>query len=194
MLKPKESYRLFVRLIRYYAVCQVIDQIDADRVALQMEQWRSETFVRYAFENVGGQLIPSCKLEQLLADIKTKRLHSWKEIHQRYHQLSTDYRDDKLHHSLAALAEVTDRTPETWDREFWRELFDEALSTKKWICEEIYHSRNKDYHNPFRAMVYESIEEMEQVIGKIEDNGFIKIQKQEFEQFQDRITSLKDQF
>lgn len=194
LLKPKESYRLFVRLIRYYAVCQVIDQIDADRVALQMEQWRSETFVRYAFENVGGQLIPSCKLEQLLADIKTKRLHSWKEIHQRYHQLSTDYRDDKLHHSLAALAEVTDRTPETWDREFWRELFDEALSTKKWICEEIYHSRNKDYHNPFRAMVYESIEEMEQVIGKIEDNGFIKIQKQEFAQFQERITSLKDQF
>lgn len=38
----------------------------------------------------------------------------------------------------------------------------------------IYDSRSKDYTNPFRQMVYENLQEMNVVTGKLEDNSFIK--------------------
>ncbi len=52
------------------------------------------------------------------------------------------------------------------------------------MCKGIYDSREKDYTNPFRKMVYDTKEEMNQVVGKIEGNTFIQ---QEFAQC-DEIT------
>jgi hypothetical protein len=46
------------------------------------------------------------------------------------------------------------------------------------MTKEIYASREKDYSNPFRKMVYESTEEMDAVIGPLEDNGFILQEKE----------------
>ena len=94
---------------------------------------------------------------------------------------------------MASLQEITETDPQNWNAEFWNELFDEALQTKKWICDEIYNSRSKDYHNPFRLMVYESEAEMNEVVGKLEDNSFINLQSSEFENFQSRIKDFKSQ-
>ena len=40
----------------------------------------------------------------------------------------------------------------------------------------IFDSRAKDYSNPFRKMVYETNNEMNKVIGRLEDNSFIQQQ------------------
>jgi ribonuclease HIII len=61
---------------------------------------------------------------------------------------------------------------------------------KTWIYEEIYRSRAKDYKNPFKQMVYDSYSEMETVIGKLEDNTFIRQQKEELNQYQEKISAL----
>ena len=42
----------------------------------------------------------------------------------------------------------------------------------------IYESRAKDYSNPFRKMVYETEKEMENVIGKLGENIFIRQQQE----------------
>jgi hypothetical protein len=52
----------------------------------------------------------------------------------------------------------------------------QALDTKEWMCKGIFDSRAKDYSNPFRKMVYETNEEMNKVIGRLEDNSFIQQQ------------------
>jgi hypothetical protein len=38
----------------------------------------------------------------------------------------------------------------------------------------IFDSRAKDYHNPFRKMVYDNRKQMEEVIGKLDENSFHK--------------------
>jgi 23S rRNA maturation mini-RNase III len=43
-------------------------------------------------------------------------------------------------------------------------------------------SRTKDYQNAFRKMVYNNETEMEEVIGKIDDNIFIQQQEQELKE------------
>ena len=64
------------------------------------------------------------------------------------------------------------------------------LVTKQWMTEKIYDSREKDYSNPFREMVYNNKKEMESVVGKLEDNSFIKEQKEAFEKTKKEVTLL----
>ena len=44
--------------------------------------------------------------------------------------------------------------------------------------------------NPFRKMVYESQAEMDQVLGKLDDNSFIINQEKLFKEYQLRIHNL----
>ncbi|WP_185218644.1 DUF4954 family protein [Sphingobacterium mizutaii] len=194
LLKPKEAYQLFKRLARYYAVCQVLEHVDPMDFNKTIQALVNAGLKREEFENVGSQLVPVSKLDQLLQDLKDKKINSWDEMHKNYHHLSDAYIQDKLKHSLASLQEVTETDTAEWNAEFWNKLFDEALETKKWICDEIYNSRSKDYHNPFRLMVYENEEEMNEVVGRLEDNSFINQQSAEFEGFQNKVQEFKAQF
>ena len=54
----------------------------------------------------------------------------------------------------------------------------------------IYESREKDYTNPFRKMVYETKKEMDKVIGKIEDNTFIQQQLGDLDKFKKRVKDV----
>ena len=191
LLKPKEAYQLFKKLIRYYAVCQVLDQISPEDFYDKINAIASTAGKRSAFENIGSQLIPVQKLDDLLEDIKSEKLNTWDEVHHQYHEISSSYITDKLTHAITSLAEVTETNPTQWDNSFWNNLLDEALQTKEWICDEIYQSRSKDYSNPFRLMVYESLEEMNEVIGKLEDNAFINLQDGELKDFKKKVEDLR---
>lgn len=194
LLKPKEAYQLFKKLVRYYAICQVLEHVDPKEFKDSIQTLTESDLKREEFENVGSQLVPVSKLDQLLQDLKDNKINSWDEMHSNYHQLSDSYILDKLKHSLASLQEVTETETSDWNADFWSHLFDEALETKKWICDEIYNSRSKDYHNPFRLMVYENEEEMNEVVGRLEDNSFINQQSAEFAGFQKKIQAFKAQF
>lgn len=194
LLKPKEAYQLFKKLVRYYAICQVLEHVDPKEFKNSIQTLTESDLQREEFENVGSQLVPVSKLDQLLQDLKDKKINSWDEMHSNYHRLSDSYILDKLKHSLASLQEVTETETSDWNADFWSHLFDEALETKKWICDEIYNSRSKDYINPFRLMVYENEEEMNEVVGRLEDNSFINQQSAEFAGFQKKIQAFKAQF
>jgi hypothetical protein len=58
----------------------------------------------------------------------------------------------------------------------------------------IYESRAKDYRNPFRKMVYETEQEMEKVIGKLNDNSFIQQQQEEAKRFTQQVTAIINRF
>ncbi len=193
LLKPRESYKLFKKLIRYYAVCQVLELMSGDAIHSKLIQQPLPSAQRASFVNVGGQLVPNDKLEELLSDIRSGAIDSWDAVHARYRHWSEAYLSDKLTHALQSLQEVTERDAQTWDMAFWNNLLEEALQTKQWICEEIRNTREKDYKNPFRAMVYNSMEEMEEVVGKLEDNSFINQQTQEFADFKNRVQAFRQE-
>ena len=58
------------------------------------------------------------------------------------------------------------------------------------MVEGIYKSRAKDYENPFRKMVYADEKELETVIGKLQDNGFIRQEQDDLKKFSRRVQSL----
>jgi hypothetical protein len=57
---------------------------------------------------------------------------------------------------------------------FKRELA-AAQKIRQWIDEQIHESKKKDYRNPFKKNTFRNQAEMEQVLGKPDDNPFLHI-------------------
>ena len=130
------------------------------------------------WENIGGQLIRSEELEKSLKQIKSGKMKSWEDIHNFYLIQAEKYSDEKLSHALAALKKVSGFSFSKFKASDLKELLQDSINTKQWMVDNIYNSREKDYTNPFRTMVYENEEEMNKVIGSLDDNPFI-LQEQE---------------
>jgi hypothetical protein len=114
----------------------------------------------------------------MIGEIHTGKVRTWGEVHDFYRRQAEQYPADKLHHALGALRQITGATLRKRGPEAFAALLRQAITTRDWMTREIYASREKDYTNPFRKMVYESTEEMDAVVGRLEDNSFIKQEKE----------------
>jgi len=192
LLKVRKSYVLFKQLIRYYAASVLT--ASPDRFMQTVDELKSRNITkRENWKNIGGQLILTRKYQDLIELLKADGINEWSEVHDFYYRQSQSYHDDKLIHAYASLLEIMEMDRGPLDVSQWRGIIDEAVETKKWITDEIYRTRAKDYQNEFRHMVYESAEEMEKVVGKLEDNDFINQQNEELLQFRDRMFAIRKQ-
>ncbi|MGJ1318434.1 DUF4954 family protein [Sphingobacterium spiritivorum] len=186
LMKVRQGYKLFKKLIRYYgasALAAYSDQMEYTLQLLQQQlKWEREDWV-----NIGGQLIPASRYKELIHQLKTDQLNSWDEVHAYYFAQSEQYEQDKTIHAVSALAELNNLKISEITKEHLISLFEEALEIKEWITEEIYQTRAKDYQNSFRMMVYDSKEEMDKVVGALENNSFIRQQEEEFKYYKERI-------
>jgi hypothetical protein len=69
-------------------------------------------------------------------------------------------------------------------------VLQKSEATKEWMCKGIYSSREKDYTNPFRKMVYDTKAEMDEVTGKLENNSFIQQQLGELDTYKKEVKEL----
>src|SRR5699024_9237112 len=77
-----------------------------------------------------------------------------------------------------------------YQENFLRGVFKEALRVKRWIVEGIEDSRGKDYSNQFRKMMYNDTQQMHDVLGDITQHAFIKEQKEDFNQWEERLNAI----
>ena len=96
----------------------------------------------------------------------------------------------KLSHAYTSLLEVLNITSKQFTTDVFISIMEQSVRTKEWMAKGIYESRAKDYTNAFRKMVYETKEEMDHVLGKIEDNGFIQQQFGELDEYKKEVGKL----
>lgn len=190
LVKVNACYHIFKRMIHYYGSTHLVDVLEKKGVETAFDKKDLPDTVRSTFENIGGQIIPRQQIETLIQDIKNGEANSWDAIHERYHHWSSNYLNDKTMHALASLAEITNIPMREWTTDFLQDCLAQSLKTKEWICLEIEKSRAKDYENPFRMLTYNSMEEMETVIGKLDDNSFLNKQKEEYIRYEERVKKL----
>jgi len=180
IVKVHQAYNLFKELITWYAASQLTAYIHNNNIgsyevllealpaSLPLAQW----------VNAGGQLIRSSELQKLIQQIKSGKIKEWRQVHQFYTTQGEQYSKDKLHHALAALKQVHGiNLRRAAGKTALKEVLLQSVTTKEWMTKGIYTSRAKDYTNPFRQMVYSSLEEMNVVVGSLQDNGFIRQEK-----------------
>ncbi len=192
--KAGKAYKTYRDFILIYGVEVLLEYLNyhpdcsiEDLLALFGDADKREVFV-----NVGGQFIMASQLEALKEKIISYEIVSWEDVHHFYHQQADQYPQDKLRHAMASLLELLH--PEQIDKAMIASLLNDYLPRKEKYVAAISDTRLKDYDNPFRRMVYENREEMYAVLGNPAGNSFIKLQKEELENYKKRIASLQDRW
>jgi hypothetical protein len=196
LVKVLPAYKIYEELVIYYGTTQLLNfiqennfkSLDELKAALPAKQVRTEWI------NIGGQLMPATDIDLLNEKIKSGKIKSWDGVHEYYQLQGEKYPQQKLKHALAALTEITGVNLKKIDANQFSTLLNSVIATKEWMTKGIYDSRSKDYSNPYRKMVYESVGEMNAVLGKLEENSFIKQQVEELKGFKNQIASLKKKF
>lgn len=196
LIKVSDAYTIYKRLIIFYAMQELVKHSETQGISSLDELLHSlpSQPQRTAWKNIGGQLIPELEVQHLLAGIKEDNIKGWDEVHFFYKKNNKEYPLQRLHHAYASLLEVLQLTPASFDKTCFKNLLYEAKETKEWMGKGIYTSRAKDYQSEFKKMVYDNDTEMEKVIGKLEDNSFIKLQEEELQSFRTSVALIIETF
>ena len=180
LIKVPQAWAIFRELIAHYAAGLLLQFIRERNIGGYSELLPSlpASLTLQPWVNVGGQLIRESEVEKFIGQIHQGKIRNWEQVHQWYGHQGENYALDKLTHALAALKATTGVSLRKDGPETLGHLLRQSVAMREQLTKEIFDSRAKDYSNPFRKMVYASTEEMNAVVGRLQDNGFIKQEKE----------------
>ncbi len=168
--KPVQAVFAYREMVKYYALISFVDYMNAYNVGLEAILGLDKTLINTCWVNVGGQVFKCSFIEDLKRKIRSNELNSWDEIHAAYRSQDESYLTDRAVYAKYALGEVFGQ--ELTLKSLLR-LGSDGIEIAGMVKDRVYQSRLKDYNDPYRKMVYDSDEEMNAVIGDIDDNDFI---------------------
>ena len=186
ILKSRKGCEAYREMLLYYSIKTLADYLN-DKPEMTypefIKEMESDFYKNRITEwtNLGGQIVPTYRVDELRDKIRNEKLTTWEEIHAEYTAMADVYPLDKAHHAWevyrylsAKPAEKNQRHPFLNSDQFRNELKN-LVRIRREIAAHVYESRAKDYEDPFRAITYRGKEEMEQVLGTVTSNSFINL-------------------
>ncbi len=172
--KCGQAFFLYKKFVLYYINRTILQYCEKNSKSVQtlFNKYTSKKIPQWV--NMGGQLITQSEMTGLIESVKNGELDSWESIHTRYTTFTQNYEENKIIHSVAMYHHMFGKK----SLSSYKESFHE---TCRFIYNGTFSSREKDYKNVFRQCTYDTKEEMEQVVGKLEDNSFIDVIRKETE-------------
>lgn len=187
---PARSYEAYRQMLLHYAVRNLVDylQVNVGSTFQTLLEDLGSQPRQAAWTNLGGQLMPTYAVNDLRARIGSGELPSWDAIHEEYDRLWAQYPRQKQQHALATLRLLlgNDLTQEQWDR-----ALEESIKIQRFIRDQVYSTRAKDFTNPYRQTTFDNQAEQDAVAGTIEDNTFVQQVREETQQYEALIAGLK---
>lgn len=193
IIKAREAYSTYQKVLRLYCTGQLIEWCNMNKIT-GAEQFFAGLPARYPaqeWHNIGGQLIPADEVKMAIKNITTGKINSWAGVHQWYRTQADAYPMQKAVHALSVLKALEKRSLQQMGPDGLLDILKDAQKTRQWLSEGVYKSREKDYTNPFRKMLYDSQEEMDMVLGSLAENEFILQEKEETKNFIQKVNRLK---
>ncbi len=192
VIKVPQSIALFKELIGYYGMMELLKHARRNKFNdfESLKKSISVKIQRSRFLNIGGQLMPEEDVKKFIREVKAGKINDWNAVHEFYKKQDGVYEAIKLQHAYTSLLEIKGITSKQFTPAVFKESLQQLLNTRTWMCKGIYDSRAKDYNNPFRKMVYETNEEMNKVLGRLEDNSFIQDQLAALDALKKEVRSL----
>lgn len=190
ILKTYEAYKAYGEMLHYYAVKNLMNWVEANpdatfgRMQEDLAGKRQKEWV-----NLGGQIIQKKDVDLLRADIISGRYLTWRDIHKRYDRIWQRYPLDKQKHAWAVLCELygTHRLSATQ----WSAALDRAGVVQRYVSDQVYNSRKKDYDNPYKFITFRDHNEMNAALGTVDGNSFIVQVRKETEEMLGKIEKFK---
>jgi NDP-sugar pyrophosphorylase family protein len=174
ILKPHHAISSYKEMLFYYCFKTLADFLMEDssctfeHIVSQQEKNKQDRITEW--ENFGGQIIPSFRINILQEKIKNGTIDNWHDVHAFYDEAANQYPLDKLNHAFSVLSFLGYGCMNK--DEFKLELKN-LIKMQSWIFDQVYKSRARDFIDPFRRITYRNEKEMEAVVGKAEDDVFI---------------------
>jgi hypothetical protein len=179
-------------MLRYYGVRTLLDyfaSLDGGIGSTSFAEFQAAHGEPVSLEwvNLGGQLVPEAKVGALRDAVRSGRLDSWGAIHGEYARFRAEYPLDTALNALEVLRFLEggeERKPISG--EGWNRCIDEALRIRRYIEEQVYRTKLKDYTDPFRAVTYRNEAERDAVLGALADTPFIATARRAGDDFRAR--------
>ena len=196
VLKARKAYEAYKEMVRYYALGHLVGRLCDEKDALSLETingWLTKSR-RDEWVNLGGQLMPATRFKELLQKVRKGKISSWDNLHQQYAQAAIDFDDFVLYHAIASLLEIDNLKKKDFVTDRMPDFIHEYVAINEKVYKGIVQSRKKDMTNPFRKMVYDNDAEQEAVVGKLNDNAFIRLKDQERKALKRNVQQLTERF
>jgi hypothetical protein len=183
ILKPWKAHQAYGDMLHYYAIKNLLTYMNSNPIATFSEMCSDLKSKRqHEWVNLGGQMMQKEDVDRLRADIASDKLKTWKDIHSRYDDLWVKYTLDKQKHSFATLCDLTGTENLTKDE--WLSALNKTVKIQKFVCDQVYNSRKKDFDNPFRKTTFRNMAEMKAAFGTVDENSFIIQVRKETDDFE----------
>jgi hypothetical protein len=73
----------------------------------------------------------------------------------------------------------------------WKSALTKTVKIQKFVSDQVYNSRKKDFDNPYRHTTFRNMAEMKAAFGTIEENSFIIQVRKETEDFEIKAEEIK---
>ena len=193
ILKPVQAYKMYRKIVKYFATRTLMEyckSLDVACLTLDLITKIRELPLYTEWENVGGQIIPSQKVQELFDSIKSGKINNWEEVHSFYNVCQVEYEQYKVRYSLYLLERLYSRPIEQFSFDLYRNISDDVTVCAYDIYNAAFGSREKDYTDYYRNMVYRSEKEMDAVIGSLNDNSFLKELRADTAKFAEDIRGI----
>jgi hypothetical protein len=193
LIKCYDAFAMFEKMIFIYGMDQLMLKLNQNGLKGLSAKVKAikTTGTATEWSNIGGQLIPSKSVQSMLQQIKTDKLASWNAVHQYYKKETDTYLVKKNLHALHCLEFIEGTSISSLSNKKMNEWLDRYQVIKEEITQKIKSSREKDYTNPFRKMVYQNQAEMDAIVGDLKDNSFIAKQVEDQKQLNQLIKEFK---
>ncbi len=198
IFKPAQGYKEYRRIVKYFAADCLIEwakgnNADGDGVqSLTREKLnRIEEIPLYTkWINAGGQVIPEEKVMELFQKIKEGKIVCWQQVHEFYNECQAHYVEYKARYAIHILSYLYSIPVSEFTPAIFRNIMNDVAYVSLNMLESSITSRDKDYTDFFRTITFRNRDEMEAVVGKLNESGFLKELKVATEQFDSDLEKL----
>ena len=193
IFKPVQAYKMYRKIVKYFAtrtLMEFCEALNSEHLTKDLLERIRKLPLYTEWENVGGQIIPSEKIHELFDAIKNGSINDWNAVHQFYKLCDCAYDQYKVRYALYLLEQLYSRPIEEFSVDLFRNITDDVSIVAYDIFNASLKSREKDYTDYYRNMVYRSEAEMDSVIGPLEDNAFLRQLRADTEKFTGKIREI----
>ena len=179
IVKIQKAINAYRQMLVYYAIkvlCTYFEEnkLDFPSFLVKYATHLSKLKAPDEWVNVGGFLMPRVDFQSLIEKIKNSSLSSWEEIHNEYMKVSKIIEEKKVLHAYCVLTSLGGSESSNISKITWNDFIDEAMNIRQYMERQVFVTKQKDYASFFRKMNYDTREEMDAVLDKLEDNSVIK--------------------
>ena len=204
IIKPLKAWAAYREMLLYYSLKTIIFYLEGNPdisypdFVNAMEGPQSGNAHRVnEWVNLGGQIVPAFRIDDLRKRIGKGDIDTWKGIHAYYDEMASYYSKDRLHHAWEVFRYLNmgqgDEHP-LKKSECLKKEIENFILLRRSITEQVLRSRAKDFEDPFGGITFRNKDEMKQVLGTAESSPFGKLVQAQTKLWEKSIEKLLTRF